>query len=49
MTFVKVTISEVSRLFPYSEAGKMERIARSPIFPTWDEAFAYTFEKRGDA
>ena len=30
-----------SRLFPYSEANKMARFHKSPLFSTYEEAFAY--------
>lgn len=39
------TVSDISRLFPYSEANRMDRLERSPFFPSWDQAFAYTFTK----
>jgi hypothetical protein len=42
--FRNMSITDVSRLFPYSEAGKMERLRRSPLFPTWDEAFEFDFD-----
>ena len=37
------TISDISRLFPFSEFNKMNRLERSPVFPSWDEAFHYQF------
>ena len=39
-------ITELSRLFPYSEAGKMHRVHRSPLFDTWEEAFRYHHNPR---
>ena len=36
-----MSIGDISRLYPYSEAGKMARIHQSPVFETWDEAFAH--------
>jgi hypothetical protein len=36
-----MSIGEVSRLFPLSEARKMARLHMSPVFSTWDEAFAF--------
>ena len=39
-----MTISEISRLFPESEAPKMARLERSPSFGTWEKAFNYNFE-----
>jgi hypothetical protein len=38
------SINDLSRLYPYSEASKMEKIERSPEFPTFLEAFNYKFE-----
>ncbi len=35
--------SEISRLFPYSEAMKMTRLCVSQGFETWDEAFNHSF------
>ncbi len=37
------SIEELSRLFPMSEAMKMERFQASPIFETWNEAFEFEF------
>ena len=37
------TVDSLSRLFPVSEAPKMERLQASPLFDTWDEAFAFEF------
>ena len=42
----KMDIADVSRLFPYSEAFKMERLEKSPAFSTWEEAFNYTFPNK---
>lgn len=36
-----MTITEISRLFPMSEAMKMERLERGPYFDTFEEAFAH--------
>ena len=36
-----MSVGEISRLFPMSEAGKMHRLHVSPVFPTWDAAFAF--------
>lgn len=41
--FRKRSISELSRMYPYSEAMKMERFIASDPYPTWDEAFAHQF------
>jgi len=38
-----LSVSDLSRLFPYSEAMKMERLEVSPVFDSWDDAFAYQF------
>lgn len=38
-----MTIGEISRRFPYSEAPKMHRLEVSPEYCTWDEAFAHIF------
>ena len=40
------TVSDLSRLFSYSEANKMDRFQRSPFFESWDDAFAYTFASK---
>lgn len=40
------SLSAISRLFPMSEFNKMERFERSPFFPSWDQAFTYTFTKK---
>jgi hypothetical protein len=37
-----MSMSDVSRLFPNSEAGKMARFHTSPVFDTWDEAFKFS-------
>lgn len=36
-----LSVSEISRFFPRSEFRKMSRFHQSPVFPTWDAAFAY--------
>jgi hypothetical protein len=36
-----MSISDISRLFPMSEALKMGKIHMSPVFPTWDAAFQF--------
>jgi hypothetical protein len=38
------SITDLSRLYPYTEATKMERIEKSPDFATWEEAFNYQFK-----
>ena len=37
-----MTVGEISRLFPISEGLKMGRLHTSPVFATWDEAFAFS-------
>lgn len=37
-----MSIGDISRLFPNSEAGKMGRLHTSPVFNSWDEAFKYS-------
>ena len=37
-----MTVGEISRLFPISESLKMARFHTSPVFATWDEAFAFS-------
>lgn len=37
----QMTVSELSRHWPMSEAMKMKKVHRSPQFPTWDEAFHF--------
>lgn len=37
-------LSRLSRLFPYWEARKMRDFLMSPQFPTFEEAFAFSFE-----
>lgn len=39
-----MTISEISKLFPYSESLKMERLERSEYFTTWEEAFNFNMD-----
>lgn len=38
-----MTISDISRCFPYSEALKMERLETSPQYETWEQAFNHEF------
>jgi len=42
-SLAKLSISEVSRRFPKSEAMKMAKVQTSPKFVTWAEAFSYQF------
>jgi len=34
-------VAAYSRLFPYSEAGKMRILCKSPLFETWEDAFLH--------
>jgi hypothetical protein len=38
------SVSQMSRLFPYSEAMKMSHVCVSDAFDTWDDAFNHTFK-----
>lgn len=40
----KKPITEISRLFPMHEASKMERFEQSPVLPSWEAAFNFSFE-----
>lgn len=44
--FKTASLSKLSRLFPYSEARKMRDFLVSPRFPTFEDAFAFSFEGR---
>ena len=44
--FQTADLSRLSRLFPAWEARKMRDFLMSPRFPTFEEAFAFTFEWR---
>lgn len=37
------SISDLSRLFPYSEANKMRTVDVSPEYSTWEQAFNHQF------
>ena len=39
----KMTVSEISRLFPYSESWKMHKLHISPPRNSWLQAFDYNF------
>lgn len=39
----RMSLADVSRLFPYSEANKMRRLEVSPDCTGWDAAFSYVF------
>ncbi len=41
------SVEAFSRLFPHTEARYMTRFHYSPVFETWDEAFAYPTTKGG--
>ena len=38
-----LSITEFSRMFPVREAMKMERVEKSPEYPTWEGAFNHEF------
>lgn len=38
-----ITVADLSRMYPYSVANKMERLQKSQPYPTWNEAFNHTF------
>ena len=38
------TVEKVSRMFPVSEFRKTSVLELSPVYETWDAAFAHTFE-----
>lgn len=42
--FEDMSVEELSRLFPYSESLKMQRLIRSKSYPTWEEAFQHNFD-----
>lgn len=39
-----MSIGDISRLFPYSEAMRMQRLETSPSYETWEEAFNHEFK-----
>jgi hypothetical protein len=41
--FHHLSISDLSRFYPYSEARFMARIEVSPTYPTWETAFDHEF------
>ena len=50
--FKKMSITDISRMFPYSESCKMAWLEVSNQYSTWDMAFAHDFgnhspKKRG--
>ena len=42
-SLAKLSLGELSRRYPYSEAMKMAKVQTSPKFGTWAEAFSYQF------
>jgi hypothetical protein len=40
----RTPLTELSRLFPVSEASKMERTELSPEFDSFEEAFLHNFD-----
>lgn len=41
----KMSVSDISRLFPTSEGAKMKKLHVSPAFDTWDEAFKFSKDR----
>lgn len=41
--FERMTMQEISRLFPYHEVPKMHRLETSKAYPTCEEAFNHQF------
>jgi hypothetical protein len=39
-----MSVSDISRLFPYGEAGKMQRLETSSAYESWEEAFNHDFD-----
>lgn len=39
----EMSIAEISRLFPYSEAMKMGKLHISPKYNSWEHAFEHEF------
>ena len=42
--FKKMTIGELSELYPLCEVMKMKRLVVSPEYSSWDEAFDHQFD-----
>ena len=40
----RMSLADVSRLFPYSESRFMAQLETSPEYPSWDAAFAHSFD-----
>lgn len=40
-----MSIQDISRLFPYSESGKMELFQVSPPYGDWNSAFSHNFNE----
>lgn len=38
-----ISVSHLSRYFPYGEHRKMEYVELSPVYKTWGEAFGHVF------
>ena len=43
-----MSLGDISRAWPYSEALKMERVERSPEYDSWGEAFNHDFKENDD-
>lgn len=37
-------VAELSRLYPFTEADRMERLYVSPEFKSWEGAFRFSFD-----
>lgn len=44
--FSNLSITELSRFFPYSESRFMARLEVSPKFPSWEAAFNFQFPEK---
>ena len=42
----KMTVSEISQMFPYSESAKMKYLEISANFETWEDAFNADFQAK---
>ena len=42
--YKSMSIDQMSRLYPYTEANKMHRFEVSPVYATWEQAFEHEFD-----
>lgn len=42
--FARLSVTELSRLFPYCESSKMQFLDRSPEYPSFEQAFSHSFD-----